>query len=341
MKGAIAGFGQVAEFGHAPAFNNSRGRFSIEAVADSFPGRLKRAGEIFPQARLYKGIEELFAREKGLDFIDIATPPVSHPGYVLKALENGLHVLCEKPLVLAEKDFERIKARAESLKRCVFTVHNWKKAAPILKLKEIIDGGSLGNIEHAQLHVVRKNPAVCASGGGWRQNPAVAGGGILVDHGWHNFYLLCGILGRAPVSVSAVLGFSGGAGAEDQAECFVNFPNGTGLVSLSWRGPFRKNFVFVRAANAVMELRDSDIIVEKESGPPEVFLTGEKLSDGSAHPKWMAAILDDFAREVENPDKRGINLAEAGICVQLITGAYKSFKNGGKTIFFKEFKKED
>ena len=47
-----------------------------------------------------------------------------------------------------------------------------------------------------RLHrVLRTKPAVSAIPGDWRKDPAVSGGGILVDHGWHNFYLMRRLLG--------------------------------------------------------------------------------------------------------------------------------------------------
>ena len=344
FKGAIIGFGQVVEHGHVPAFNAYPGDFMIEAVADPNPKRLERAREIFPKARTYSGIKELLSVENSLDFADIATPPAMHPEHVMQTLDKGLHVMSEKPLALSLEDFEKIRGKSVPANLCVFTVHNWKKAPPMLKVREILDSGFAGQIQHAQFHVLRQKPASSApSVKGWRQDPALSGGGILIDHGWHNFYLLCGIFGEKPHAVSASFGFPDGASspsvlkgdrdlAEDLVLCRVDFPSGTGIVYLSWRSPVRRNFVLAHGSLGLIEVRDDDIRLESKDKPLNVVHTGEKLSAGSAHPAWMRLLLEDFLRELSDPSERGKNLAEAGLCRKLITGARQSHDLGGKAI---------
>lgn len=334
LKGAIIGFGQVVEQAHVPAFNAYPDDFAIEAVADPNTKRLERAREIFPKARTYSGMEELLSAEDGLDFADIVTPPAMHPEHVMLALDKGLHVMSEKPLALSLEDFEKIRGESASANLCVFTVHNWKKAPPMLKVREILDSGFAGRVQHAQLHVLRQKPASSApSVKGWRQDPALSGGGILIDHGWHNFYLLCGIFGEKPHAVSASFGFpDADSNAEDLVLCRVDFPSGTGIVYLSWRSPVRRNFALVHGSLGLIEVRDDDILLESKDKPLNVVHTGEKLSAGSAHPSWMKLLLKDFLRELNEPSERGKNLAEAGLCVELITGARQSHDLGGKAI---------
>lgn len=334
FKGAIIGFGQVVEQAHVPAFNAYPGDFAIEAIADPNPKRLERAREIFPKARTYSGIEELFSAQKPLDFADIVTPSAMHPKHVMLALDKGLHVLSEKPLALSLEDFEKIRSKAASANLCVFTVHNWKKAPPMLKMREILDSGFAGQVQHAQFHVLRQKPASSApSVKGWRRDPALSGGGILIDHGWHNFYLLCDIFGEKPHAVSASFGFpDADSNAEDLVLCRVDFPSGAGIVYLSWRSPVRKNFVLVHGNLGLIEVRDDDILLESKDKPLNLLHTGEKLSAGSVHPAWMRLLLEDFLRELNDPSERGKNLEEAGLCVELITGARQSHNLGGKTI---------
>jgi hypothetical protein len=53
------------------------------------------------------------------------------------------------------------------------------------------------------------------------------------------------------------------------------------------------------------------------------------LSEGSHHPEWFGAVIDDFVAEIEDPRRRGRNLAEAALCVQLTALAYESSARGG------------
>ncbi|MFH1618451.1 MAG: Gfo/Idh/MocA family oxidoreductase [bacterium] len=335
LTGAIIGFGQVVEHGHIPAFSERKENFSIKAVADADPERRRRALELLPAARVYSSHEELFAKESGLEFADIATPPAMHPGHVAAALEKGLHVLCEKPLALTIGEFDAIREQAEAAGKCVFTIHNWKKAAPMLKVWELLRTGFAGSIHHAEFHTLRQQPASSAlSVKSWRQNPSLSGGGILVDHGWHAFYLLCAMTGQDPVSVTARLGFphAGQEAVDDTAACWVDFPSCTGLVCLSWRSPCRKNIGFIHGTSGLIEIRDGDVIKEARDAQAETISTGDPLTAGSAHPAWMTPTLDDFLDEVNDPYKRGKNLREAQFCIKLITGSVRSHSMGARTV---------
>src|SRR5439155_1339150 len=72
----------------------------IELVAgtDARPAQRAALATHMPGARWYDSSDALLA-DAGLDFVDIATPPSSHAPLIRGALERGLHVLCEKPLV--------------------------------------------------------------------------------------------------------------------------------------------------------------------------------------------------------------------------------------------------
>src|SRR2546430_12619022 len=93
----MCGFGFIASSGPFPAYA-ARKEVEIVAFADVCPARLDAARALAPKARFYPTYEEMLAREDGLDFIDVATPPAFHRDIALAALRRGAHVLCEKPL---------------------------------------------------------------------------------------------------------------------------------------------------------------------------------------------------------------------------------------------------
>ncbi|NLO90363.1 MAG: Gfo/Idh/MocA family oxidoreductase [Elusimicrobia bacterium] len=328
LKGAILGFGQVVEHGHVPAFLARSSSFEINAVADASPRRLEAAAALFPRARLYSDFRVLLRKERGLDFADIATPPFFHPAHVCAALRKGLHVLCEKPLAFTRRDARRIAALAGERKLCVATVHNWKKAAPVLKAKELIDSGALGAVRHVELHVLRKQAAATASdGANWRTDPRISGGGILVDHGWHNFYLACHLAGQRPVAVNTSLDRSPVSGADEDAKVLIGFDGGAGaFVHLTWKSPLRRNSVLVYGDRALLEINDDAVVLQSPDGSRREFATGDKLSGGSAHPEWMARLLDEFESEVADQARRGANLQEALWCASLLECGYRSAK---------------
>ncbi|MBI5241927.1 MAG: Gfo/Idh/MocA family oxidoreductase [Elusimicrobia bacterium] len=326
LRGALVGFGAVAQNAHAPALARCPD-LDVAAVADADPERLRLAERSFPQARPYPSLETLLEVETTLDFVDLATPPWLHGQQTLAALERGLHVLCEKPLTLDAAEYRRIADTARRRDRAVFTVHNWACAPIWGKALQLCADGTLGEVRHAELHAVRTKPSAAAGPGDWRTDPGLAGGGILVDHGWHNLYLLRRALfpgGDVPglVEASAFFHRPSPTAAESEATVFYRFPAATALLHLTWRGAARSNWAVCHGDRAVLELRDDHLLLREGAGPEKRFDFPERLSAGSAHPEWFAALLPDFIAEIRDGSRRGRNLSEAGFVLDLIRRAY-------------------
>ena len=122
LKGAIVGFGFISGKGHHPAYLQ-REDVEIVAVADVIAARLEAARAAAPKARLYVDFRDLLARETGLDFIDVSTPPHAHSEIALAALERGIHVLCEKPLTTSMAEARALVDAARAHRRVVFPAH--------------------------------------------------------------------------------------------------------------------------------------------------------------------------------------------------------------------------
>lgn len=319
LRGALIGFGQVAEKAHLPAFKEHG--IEIAAVVDESPERLKAASAALPAARSYSSMDAMLGRERGLDFLDIATPPFLHSSQALAALKAGLHVLCEKPLALSPEELEALRRYAAKAGRAVFTVHNWAYAPQWLKVFSLVAEGRLGEISHVELHALRTQPAASAVPGDWRRKASQAGGGILVDHGWHNLYLLHRLVQARSSRIVARLRPPAGA-VDEEATLWAEFPTATGLIHLSWRSAVRRNSALIVGARAVLELLDDEITLRSSSGI-ERFSFSEALSAGSAHPTWFSNMLPDFVAEARDPGKRGRNFDEAEFCLGIIHRAYE------------------
>ncbi|MFA6584656.1 MAG: Gfo/Idh/MocA family oxidoreductase [Elusimicrobiaceae bacterium] len=347
-KGALIGFGAVAENGHVPALLAKKDVFKICAVAEPSEERRAAAERFFPGVRAYASLDALLENEKHLDFADIASPPVYHFSCIKKCLKAKLNVLCEKPLVFKHNDFAALAKLAAEKKRALFTVHNWKYAPPMVKARELIEKGLAGNVLHVELHVLRNQPSITAgAASNWRHDPKLSGGGIMTDHGWHNFYLAYCLAKGRPVSITASFSYPerNALQVEQSCSCQLEFLKDgsvnpvTAEIFLTWQSPVRKNWCAVYGTAGVIEIRDDIVILERKGQPEQIFSTGEKLSGGSAHPTWMAGLLDEFARALANPGSGTENLREAEACVALLNAGYKSAKAGrrqaaGKLTFF-------
>ena len=331
LKGAIIGFGKVAEAAHLPALKGLPD-LKIVAVADPLPARRARAQELLEGVLIFPDLESLEAGGPPIDFAVVCTPPGGRLPLVESALRRGWHVLSEKPLALDQDDFQKLELAQAAGGSALVTVNNWKYA-PLLSLaRRLVQEGAIGRLQRLDWEVYR----TMASGGGlsaWRQDPANSLGGILVDHGWHGFYLLMAWAGAEPHTLRAYLaeGAEEG-GVEVEAEVELGFPGVTARLFLTWLSDARSSRGRLKASAGEIILADDRLshiagrqVVEERTFP-------EKLSAGSHHPQWMPGVFGEFLEEIRVPEKRGRNFREARMCGRLISLAYCSHQAGGAWI---------
>ena len=337
LRGAIVGFGNVAVEGHLPAWTADR-YLQLIAVCDADPARLAKAAELLPNAHAYATLDDMLEHER-LDLVDVATPPVTHTEIVLELIAKRVNVLCEKPLALRMDDCNRIRTAASAAHVLVFTAHNWKYAPIIRTARRILRRGDIGTISRLEIETLRTTPPGAADGGAtWRLDPALAGGGILVDHGWHAFYLALSMLDAEPVAVSARTEqrkFTSAA-VEDTATCSIEFPHAVAEISLTWAADARRNRLSITADHGRMEIADRTLTVSVQDREPVETGFAQALSAGSYHPDWFATMLDDLREELYEPHGRGANFREAETCCRLLELGYRSSTAGGVRLPFRE-----
>ncbi len=330
LKGAIVGFGNVAHYAHLPVWKEFAD-FEITAVADSNEERCAMAREAIPGARVYRDFMEMLGKED-LDFIDVCTPPSYHAEIIKTACEARKHVFCEKPLITRWEELEDLADILKKSGTVVFTVNNWKYAPIFTKTRELIKKGVIGRVKEAKIFVLRTSK----SGGGcfdWRKNPEIAGGGILIDHGWHNLYLLLSIVGESPRALSAKLDFPGNAnsGVEDNVKLRIEFPNSEAKLYLTWRAKKRKNVGTIVGEKGKILIKD-DLLVVKNNGDSRCYHFREALSAGSHHLDWMYPVVEEFKKALEDHNEWQKNFTEAQWCARLINLAYDSCKTPHRTV---------
>jgi predicted dehydrogenase len=113
VRVGVAGGGLIAQIAHLPSLAQLAGRFELAALADPSQTVREALGARYG-VRAHADWRAMLSQET-LDAIVVCSPNGTHVDIVLAALENGLHVLVEKPLCLSLQDVERIcERRAES-----------------------------------------------------------------------------------------------------------------------------------------------------------------------------------------------------------------------------------
>lgn len=317
LRGAIVGFGNVAQFGHWPGYN-TRDDVKIIAAVDSAPSRRDAARALDDSLRVFATLQDL-ERELALDFVDICTPPANHLEPMLHAITRGWHVLCEKPLLLDRADVEEVNNSASASGVAVVPVHNWKYAPIIRRATALLRAGTIGNLRELEITTLRTRDAATADSSqpGWRRDAVTAGGGILMDHGWHAIYLALYWFGEMPVDSASELHRPAPATVEDEASVKLSFPSGTAKIQLSWTAETRANrFRFVGDSGEI--LIDDDTL--QAGGETMRYEPG--LTAGSHHPDWFAAMLPDVLAAFGDATLALRQFDEAAKCLEIIQRTY-------------------
>jgi predicted dehydrogenase len=331
LRGGLVGLGNVARNGHLPAWLG-RPDVEIAGAADILPESRHAVANLLPDLAFYESAEALLSRER-LDFVDVCTPPAAHAEVIRLALDRGLHVLCEKPLVLEGSELAELARLASGRDRVLAAVHNWRHAPSIALATELVRSGRIGSVRRCSWEVLRDRPSVAASPSGapnWRLDPVVSGGGILVDHGWHAAYVLAGWM---PHPLSGV----GGrlerrkhrqSPVEDTADLHLEFGDSRAAVFLTWAASERKNRASIEGTEGTITIEGRGLEIASR-GRTERRELDASLSEGSHHPDWFAGTAAEFLAEISHPELRGRSLAESAVCLEVIRLAQASDRLGG------------
>lgn len=119
---------------------------SFTACCDLDPVRLDRIARQYPSVRLFNNVSDLLASD--VDAVLIATPIATHYELAKRALLAGKHVFVEKPLAGTSAQAHELTAMAHALNRTLMAGHTFVYSPPVVKVKELIDSGVLGQIQY-------------------------------------------------------------------------------------------------------------------------------------------------------------------------------------------------
>ena len=198
---AVAGCGSIAVSGHLPACRAAAeaGLCELVGVCDIVPERAQSVARDYG-APAFGTVSEMLA-EMHPEVLIITTFPDSHLKLALKALADGCHVLCEKPVAMNAAEAGQMVTAAEAAGRLLSVCFQYRHWDESVWLRERIAAGALGHV-----HSVRT-----WGGGvhGFATNPdyhrlARAGGGVLAHWTIHNLDLALWLLDHPePVTASA------------------------------------------------------------------------------------------------------------------------------------------
>ena len=224
-------------------------------LCDLDADRLASLSARYPEAHPTASYEELLADES-VDAVVVATPVPTHYALAKQALEAGKHVFVEKPPAMRAVEMDELVALSEERDRVLMPGHLLLYHPGVLKLKELVDTGELGEV-------------LCVYGN--RQNLGIVrtNENALWSLGVHDLSVILYLLDEDPeVAVAHGRDFLT-PGVEDVVFCYLRFPSGKiAHMHLSWLDPhkMRKMTVVGREKMVVfddMELERKVTVYEK------------------------------------------------------------------------------
>ena len=186
--------------------------------------KLDRVKHLFPSVMGIQDYKELM-KMPDLDGVAIATPVHSHYPLAKEFLEQGKHVLVEKPLTHSQESSLKLIKMAEEKKRVLMVGHTLEYTAAVNKIKEIIESGELGKILY--VNCTRVNL-------GLFQNDI----NVVWDLAPHDISILLYVLDEFPVSLNCQGKAHFKSEFEDVATTTLNFKNGLiAFIHNSWLDP--------------------------------------------------------------------------------------------------------
>ena len=238
LKLGIIGVGNIGS-GHVQRVTEgSCPNITITAVADRRASRREWAQKQLPEAQIFVEGSDMI-KSGACDAVLIATPHYQHPTLAVEAFENGLHVLCEKPAGVYTLQVRDMMAAADKRPDLTFAMmFNQRTNCVYRKMKEMIDGGEIGEIKRMNWIVTDwYRTQYYYDSGAWRATWAGEGGGVLLNQCPHQLDLLqwlCGL--PAKVHAFAHEGKWHDVEVEDDVTAYLEFPNGATGVFITTTG---------------------------------------------------------------------------------------------------------
>ncbi|MGH7143660.1 MAG: Gfo/Idh/MocA family protein [Planctomycetota bacterium] len=196
----LIGCGGNMRNAHVPRFKNHPG-LTLSAVCDPSEEALKliveKYGSPVPQFTDYRKM----LKEAELDAVMISTPHNQHFPQAKLALERGLHVLVEKPLVIESRHAKALLALSKRKKKILHVSYQRHHLAVYRHLRALVANGTIGKIQAFNGYVTQN----WIRAGGWRKDPVASGGGMFMDTGSHLVASSMFLTGLEPLDVTAVV----------------------------------------------------------------------------------------------------------------------------------------
>ncbi|MFI9345010.1 Gfo/Idh/MocA family protein [Streptomyces sp. NPDC052773] len=322
-------------------------RYRVTAVVDPAPTAQEAAAAAGPRVRVLADVGDLTAEIA--DLAVVAVPNHLHTPVAAGLLRRGVNVFLEKPVCLSSAEAEELAAAEREGGAVLLAGSAARHRADVAALAAAVDR-EVGEVRHVEVAWVRAKGV--PDTGGWFTRSSLAGGGALVDLGWHLLDTVGTLLG--PVGYDEALGTvsgdfinaashgtswrgrepagEGGGDVEDTARGFLVTPGGVSVaLRASWASHEALDTTTIRVEGSAgaVSLRCTFGFSPNRAGGSELLLTRAGTTEpvpfdeepiGAEYDRQLDGLPDLLA----DPAQRGRAVADAARTIAVIERLYGS-----------------
>ena len=305
----------------------------VKAVADARPERLALLAKVFPAVKGVKDADDII-NDTEIDAVVVATSVFSHYALAKKALENGKHVLIEKPMTSSVAQANELIELADKKGLTLMVDHTFLYTGAVQKMKEIIDAGSIGNpcyFDSTRINLGLFQPDI----------------NVLWDLAPHDISILTYLVDGDPCSINATGISHTRNGIENIAYMTVNYNSDfIAHFNCSWTSPVKmkqtlfggdkkmivynelepteKVKIYDTGYNHKTEEDKTRIMVDYRTG--DVYLPKVKLQEA------LSGVANDFVTSITNKSQPVSNAILGMKVVKILEASQESIRNNGKEV---------
>lgn len=264
------------------------------------PTIAQESGEMLflPQDRIYMTYDEMITKEaalpadKRMDFVTIVTPNFAHFAPAMMALENGFHVVIEKPITFTLEEAKQLKTKVEETGLTLCLTHTYSGYPMVKQARAMVAEGALGKIrkvwvEYPQGWLSKLSEREGNAQAAWRTDPKKSGkSGSMGDIGTHAAHLAEYVTGAQISKICADLNTKvEGRMLDDDGAVLLHFNNGaSGVLMASQVAAGEENALKIRVYGEKgglewAQMEPNTLIVKWLEAPMQILRAGANYTD--------------------------------------------------------------
>ena len=305
----------------------------VKMVSDFRQDRLVIVSKTYPGIKVSTDPDDILL-SKEIDAVVIATPVFTHFSLAKKALENGKHVLLEKPMTSTIKEAEELMNLAKQKGLLLMVDHTFLYTGAVMKMKQLINEKTIGEIQYFDSSRINL---------GLFQIDV----NVLWDLAPHDISILLHLINKIPYSVNATGISHTKNGIENVAYLTINYSeNFIAHFSCSWTSPVKLRTMLIGGDKKMLvfnDLEPSEKIriydtgynykTDEEKNRLMVdYRTGDVYIPKLESKEALFGMASDFINSIINKTEPLSNSKLGLDVIQILEASQQSIKNKGKEI---------